>query len=44
MVYRETKDHLRDFLLPVRVSWLVTLVIPLITGLWTLWWGLWVVS
>ncbi len=44
MVYRETRDHPRDFPLPVRVSWLVTLAIPLIMGLWTLWWGLWVVS
>ncbi|MEO2241227.1 MAG: hypothetical protein ABGY09_04065 [Euryarchaeota archaeon] len=44
MAYRETRDYFRGFPLTVRISWLVTLAIPLTTGLWTLWWGLWVVS
>ena len=38
------REDLRSLPLPVRASSLAALIAPEITGLWTLWWGLWVVS
>jgi len=40
----EVREEFRSLPLPVRASSLAVSIAPVITGLWTLWWGLWVVS